>query len=111
MLVFITELQEFLIRYKFLFRYDLQILFYILRVAISDFLNLVLLILLHLDASLNMLCSYLWSVDMVVFPDWLLLNVVSSPASTLIRAPLLLKKLWRQALDSENLLADFHVEN
>ena len=73
--------------------------------------KLVLLILLHLDADLNVLCSYLWNMDIAVFPDWVVIDVVSSPASTLSCAPLLLQKLWREAPVSENLLADIHVEN
>ena len=59
MLVFITELQEFLInfRYKFLFRYDLQILSYILWVAISDFFNF------SSDCSLLDVVSYVFTGD------------------------------------------------
>ena len=44
------------------------------------------------------------------FQIGLLLDVVSSPASTLSCAPLLLQ-LWREAPVSENLLADVYVEN
>ena len=76
MLVFITELQEFSIRYKFLFRYDLQILFYILRVAISDFLNLVLLtvhywMLYHMSLQeMTLFCN----LGQIEYPEKVLLN-------------------------------------
>ena len=36
--------------------------------------KLVLLILLHLDADLNVLCSYLWNMDIPVFPDWVVIR-------------------------------------
>ena len=41
------------------------------------------------------------------FQTGVLLDVVSSPASTLSHAPLLLQKLWWEALVSKDLPADF----